>query len=138
MNYDWKISFIGGIIIGLLISALIIGSLMIWEGSRSGIQTLPVHKTLPVHIVYQDFQDNYNGELAQVSSNEVIEGTLIYVKFYNLNPNQTYYISMSQVGKVKEFNNTEEITIVIRGQEDNFCYLGSNFRDIVWIWIGDI
>lgn len=95
-------------------------------------------KTLPISILPQDYQNNYEGELALVSSSQAIEGSAFLIKFYNLHLNKTYYIAMASVGWIKEFNGTEEINIWMRAEQDNWCYLGHNFRDLIWIWVGEI
>ena len=117
------------VLFGIII--LGIGTLLIKYPISGGMQFLPVN------IIYEDNQSNYDGEKAKVSANKAIEGTIVVVRFYNLSFNKTYYISMSQVGIIKEFNETEEITIVMRAEEDNWCFLGGYNRDLIWIWIGE-
>lgn len=128
-----KAKFMQGVLAGVILSGLCLGFLYLLENPvQSGVQTLPVN------IVYQDHQSNYMGEKARVSADQMFEGTIIHVRFYNLSLNTTYYIDMSQVGRIKEFNDTQEITIIMRVEEKNFCILGSHFRDLIWIWIGEI
>jgi len=98
---------------------------------------------LEVHIVYEEGK-NYR-ECAKVldyntvnASGVMFATTLdaIYVKFYNLDVNETYILCKAGAFD-HEFTNTTEITICMFVVDRNRCYLDGYQDDIVWVCIGE-
>ena len=98
---------------------------------------------LEVHIVYEEGK-NYQ-ERAKVLDYNTHNGTgrllastfdAIYVRFYNLDPNETYILVKGGAFDY-EFTNSTEITICMFVVDRNWCYLEGYQDDIVWVCIGE-
>lgn len=98
---------------------------------------------LEIHIVYEEGK-NYQ-ERAKVLDYNTVNATgvlfastldAIYVKFYNLDFNETYILAKGGAFDY-EFTNTTEITFCLFVVDKNWCYLEGYQDDIVWILIGE-
>jgi len=98
---------------------------------------------LEVHIVYE-YGKNYQ-ERAKVLDYNTVNITdlvyastfdAIYVKFYNLDVNETYTLAKGGAFDY-EFTNTTEITFCLFVVDKNWCYLEGYQDDIVWVLIGE-
>lgn len=98
---------------------------------------------LEVHIIYEEGK-NYQErvEILEYNTNNdtglLFAGThdAIFVKFYNLDINETYILA--KAGNLDyEFTNRTEITTCVFVVNKNWCYLEGYQDDIVWVLIGE-
>ena len=94
-------------------------------------------ETYHINIIYQDHQDNYEGEKAVTSVSNIFEGMPIVIKFYNLNPNKTYILldGRNQSRKLIWFSGKDEFCYVMSVDPGDSFFLASDNRDLIWIEI---
>ena len=128
------LKFIGKIFIIILVIPISVLFGIWWT------QTFPLvggAEILSVNIIYQNHQENYNGELADCAE-KTFDGIALSVLFYNLSYNRTYYLidGRNQSHIITCFTERDTFRLWITGNKgDEFFLADQNKRDLIWIQI---
>lgn len=143
-NRNFIISFVGGILVGLLISVTVFGFLMILERPLDrGVEANP--SIFQVRVI-EIFEKNVTEKVEILDKNIVEIGEVlfvaaalkdIYIKFYNLSIDINYTF-VSACCFNYDFNGSSEITVVMVAYEGNWCGLVRENEGIIGIFIESV